>query len=182
MESLRLGSVVPPIVTMTPTVTPLPTSTPLPTATPVTANVGEWIDAKGYSLRLEKAEVREPVTWPAELACTAPCVAVVAEVIPKQQMPFVTNYVTLFLTNDRGQRVWCPSVTADRYRDEHGLSGKSDWAAVGQSAWILWFCEPGEADSTWQKGPLYISIGSSTLNDAAEGAEGKRVRLGMSLD
>jgi hypothetical protein len=183
LRSFRLGFTLHPVITTTPTGTPKPTDTPQPTATPVTVNVGEWLEAKGYRLRIIGAEIREPVTWPPELECREPCIAVVAEVSLKTNASFITNVVSLSLVNNHGQKAYCHGVTAEKYREEHGIADLPKWAPVGQAAGLLVFCEPAEHETPWQKGPLYALVGSASIPaDAADGAEGKRVRLGISLD
>ena len=152
IRSFRMGASISPVITTT------PTATPLPTATPITRNVGDWLEAKGYSLRIEKAEIREPITYPPEAACGEPCIAVVAEVIPKRWIAFVTNMVTLRIANDYGQKDVCRRSSGELGREQHGLAGKPEWAPAGQPAWLLLLCQPSALSVRQRSGSMRLTL------------------------
>jgi len=180
--TFRLTDSAVPVITATASVTPTPTRTTRPTATPITHHIGDWIEAKGYRLRIDRVELRDPI--PGE--CMEPCIAVVYEVVLKQPVMWIGNWVILVVTNDAGQIDPC-FTAKPRWLDTYGLAGKPREAPVGQSAWRLKFCEPGwnyhvELSKTpWKGGPVYLLIRETSLSDAADGAAGTRIDLSISL-
>lgn len=183
--SFRLTGSDVPVITATPSITPTPTNTPVPTATPVTVNIGDWIEAKGWRMRIVSAALRKPYN----VECFEPCIAVVSEVILKEPVrSSVGGAVNLLVTNNYGQIDPCTS--AEWYwRGEYGLGEKPNKAPVGESSWLLDLCQPGWnytvglRATPWKEGPVYLLVGEpSNDKGAADGAKGMRIRLNISVN